>query len=108
MLGRASRGVLALLLVLAAVPSLPAGPRAKRASRTPVLPSVIVPPDASERDLVVGEACRRALGGTAGAAVAMDPLTGRVIALVNPKNALFRAYTPCSVFKTVVAIAGLS
>jgi penicillin-binding protein 2 len=108
MLGRASRGIFALLLVLAAVPSLPAGPRSKRASRTPALPSVIVPPDASERDLLVGEACRRALGGTSGAAVAMDPLTGRVITVVNPRNALFRAYTPCSVFKTVVAIAGLS
>jgi cell division protein FtsI/penicillin-binding protein 2 len=38
----------------------------------------------------------------------MDPHTGRVLAVVNPRNALFRAYTPCSVFKTVVAIAGLS
>jgi cell division protein FtsI/penicillin-binding protein 2 len=38
----------------------------------------------------------------------MDPNTGRVIAVVNPQNALFRAYTPCSVFKTVVAVAGLS
>jgi cell division protein FtsI/penicillin-binding protein 2 len=69
---------------------------------------VIVPADASERDLLVGEACKRALGPTQGAAVAMDPLTGRVIAIYNPTNALFRAYTPCSVFKTVVAIAGLT
>jgi penicillin-binding protein 2 len=108
MLGRASRGLVALLLVLAAVPSFPAGPRSKRVSRTPALPSVIVPPDASERDLIVGEACRRAIGGTSGAVVAMDPFTGRVITVVNPRNALFNAYTPCSVFKTVVAIAGLS
>ena len=38
----------------------------------------------------------------------MDPWSGRVIALVNPSEALFRAYQPCSVFKIVVAIAGLS
>ncbi len=108
MLGRASRGLVALLLVLAAVPALPAGRRPRRASRTPALPHVIVPAGASERDLLVGEVSRRALGGTAGAVVAMEPHTGRVIAVVNPRNALFKAYTPCSVFKTVVAIAGLS
>ena len=38
----------------------------------------------------------------------MDPRTGRVIALVHPHHALFHAYQPCSVFKIVVAIAGLS
>jgi penicillin-binding protein 2 len=108
MLGRASRGTAALLLVLAASPAVAVTPRPRRASRTPPLPSVIVPPDASERDLLVGEACKRALVPTDGAAVAMDPLTGRVMAVVNPKNALLRAYTPCSVFKTVVAIAGLT
>src|SRR5262245_14527933 len=108
MLGRASRGTAALLLVLAASPALPATPRPRRAAKTPPLPSVIVPPDASERDLLVGEACRRALGSTGGAAVAMDPMTGRVVTVVNPRSALFNAYTPCSVFKTVVAIAGLT
>ncbi|HSB62300.1 MAG TPA: penicillin-binding transpeptidase domain-containing protein, partial [Vicinamibacteria bacterium] len=55
-----------------------------------------------------GEASRRAVAGTAGAVVAMDPRTGRVLAVVNPSRALFRAYQPCSVFKIVVAIAGLS
>jgi len=59
-------------------------------------------------DRAVGEACKRALGTRRGAVVAMDPRTGRVIALVNPELALFNAYTPCSVFKIVVAIAGLS
>jgi cell division protein FtsI/penicillin-binding protein 2 len=38
----------------------------------------------------------------------MDPRTGRVLAVVNPSRALLRAYQPCSVFKIVVAIAGLS
>jgi cell division protein FtsI/penicillin-binding protein 2 len=69
---------------------------------------VIAPPRASDRDRAVGEACRRELEGSGGAAVAMDPRTGRVLAVVNPGNALLRAYQPCSVFKIVVAIAGLT
>src|SRR5262249_46005510 len=48
------------------------------------------------------------LAGSAGAVVAMDPRNGRVIAMVNPSEALSRAYQPCSVFKIVVGIAGLS
>jgi cell division protein FtsI/penicillin-binding protein 2 len=69
---------------------------------------VIAPPRASDRDRAVGDACRRELEGSGGAAVAMDPRTGRVLAVVNPANALLRAYQPCSVFKIVVAIAGLT
>ncbi len=38
----------------------------------------------------------------------MDPSTGRVLAVVNPREALFQAYQPCSVFKIAVAVAGLS
>jgi uncharacterized iron-regulated membrane protein len=56
---------------------------AKRA-RPPALPALVVPASASARDLQVGEACRRGLEGTSGAVVAMDPFTGRVMALVNP------------------------
>jgi cell division protein FtsI/penicillin-binding protein 2 len=73
-----------------------------------VLPSLVVPVDASERDRAVGEAARRALGNTPGSVVAMDPRTGRVLALVNPSYGLLQAYQPCSVFKIVVAIAGLT
>ena len=40
--------------------------------------------------------------------MAMDPHTGRVIAIVNPRLGLTTAFQPCSVFKVVVAIAGLS
>jgi penicillin-binding protein 2 len=79
-----------------------------RPTRTASLPAVILPPGASQRDIAVGEAARRALGGVAGSVVAVDPRTGRVIALVNPQYGLFNAYQPCSVFKIVVAIAGLS
>ncbi|HWW92583.1 MAG TPA: penicillin-binding transpeptidase domain-containing protein [Vicinamibacteria bacterium] len=106
---RIRMGGLLLLFSLAAAALPAASPSAPRV-RPPaiILPMVIAPPRASERDLAVGEACRRELEGTGGAAVAMDPRTGRVLAVVNPGNALLRAYQPCSVFKIVVAIAGLS
>jgi cell division protein FtsI/penicillin-binding protein 2 len=68
----------------------------------------MLPASASAWDLAVGRAAQNALGRAAGAVVAMDPWTGRVQAVVNPKEAMQRAYQPCSVFKIVVAIAGLS
>jgi penicillin-binding protein 2 len=68
----------------------------------------MLPASASAWDMAVGRACERALGRAHGAVVAMDPHTGRVHALVNPVDAMQRAYQPCSVFKIVVAIAGLS
>jgi penicillin-binding protein 2 len=87
-------------------------PRRRRAKasrpRTPALPAMVVPASASARDLEVGEACRRGLEGTSGAVVAMDPYTGRVMALVNPRRGMASAYQPCSVFKIVVAVAGLT
>jgi cell division protein FtsI/penicillin-binding protein 2 len=67
-----------------------------------------VPAAASAWDRTVAEACQRALGRSGGGVVAMDPRTGRVAALVNPGNVLIRAYQPCSVFKIVVAVAGLT
>jgi penicillin-binding protein 2 len=87
--------------------------RSSHISRGPALRSFFVPPlvlsgDASPRDREVGEACLRALGKRRGSVVAMEPRTGRVIALVNPDVGFFQAYTPCSVFKIVVAIAGLT
>jgi len=111
---RAFRGAsFAFVLSLVVSPVLsaaePAARRVRRSpSRVPALPNLIVPGSASSWDLTVGEASRRAVAGTAGAVVAMDPRTGRVLAVVNPSRALLRAYQPCSVFKIVVAIAGLS
>jgi penicillin-binding protein 2 len=83
-----------------------AGPPARTA--LPSLPSYILPVDASVKDRAVGEACRRGLGTLQGAVVAMDPHSGRVLAIVNPAQAVDHAYQPCSVFKIVVAIAGLT
>lgn len=91
-------------------------PRVKRSSQTSTtstpksffVPPLVLPGDASPRDRAVGEACLRALGKRRGSVVAMEARTGRVIALVNPDVGFFKAYTPCSVFKIVVAIAGLT
>jgi cell division protein FtsI/penicillin-binding protein 2 len=79
-----------------------------RVQRPPAPPSLVLPVSASTQDVAVGEACRRGLEGVNGAAVAMDPHTGRVLAVVNPGLAVSSAYQPCSVFKIVVAIAGLT
>jgi cell division protein FtsI/penicillin-binding protein 2 len=73
-----------------------------------MLPRIIVPAAASDWDRTVAEACQRGLGRSGGGVVAMDPHTGRVVALVNPASVLVRAYQPCSVFKIVVAVAGLT
>lgn len=82
--------------------------RSVRRAPRPALPTLILPPDPSARDLAVSQACRRGLGGNQGAVVAMDPRTGRVITLLNPIHAMLNAYQPCSVIKIVTAIAGLS
>ena len=67
-----------------------------------------LPEPASASDRAVGEACRRGLGGEAGSIVALDPANGRVIAIVNPSLGVANAFQPCSVFKIVVAVAGLT
>lgn len=95
------------------VPPATAASRSRRASRAHKArprpaPAVILPSSASAWDVAVGLAAQRALGRAAGAVVAMDPRTGRVSTVVNPADAMQRAYQPCSVFKIVVGIAGLS
>ena len=71
--------------------------------------SVLMPPGASPYDLRVGEATRLALRNRSNVAlVAMDPWTGRVFTIGNPQSGLLTAYQPCSVFKLVVAVAGLT
>jgi cell division protein FtsI/penicillin-binding protein 2 len=76
--------------------------------RPPGLPALVVPAAASARDVAVSEAARAGLGSTQGAVVAMDPYTGRVMTVLNPYLGLSTAYEPCSVFKIVVAVAGLT
>lgn len=100
-----------LLLALLTTPANGASrerARSRRPSRVPLVPSLILPPEPSVRDRAIAEACQRGLGRARGGVVAMDPSTGRVLAVVNPREALFQAYQPCSVFKIAVAVAGLS
>lgn len=106
-------GLSALLVLLASGETTAASRGKKQRRRSPprrssAAPSLVVPAEASLWDLRVGEACRRGLGEARGAVVAMDPHTGRVLSVVNPAEGVSHAYQPCSVFKVVVAVAGLS
>jgi penicillin-binding protein 2 len=71
--------------------------------------SILTPSSTSFYDLKVGEAARVAIRNRSNVAlVAIDPWTGRVLTIGNPKSGLLTAYQPCSVFKLVVAVAGLT
>jgi cell division protein FtsI/penicillin-binding protein 2 len=101
--------LLACAALSLALEAAAATPRRHATRRRPVPPpQMVLPASASARDLEVGEAARQALKGLAGAVVAMDPHTGRVITAINPGLGVSRAFQPCSVFKIVVAVAGLS
>ncbi|HYD16650.1 MAG TPA: penicillin-binding transpeptidase domain-containing protein [Candidatus Nanoarchaeia archaeon] len=59
-------------------------------------------------DPVVRQAAVEALGNMNGTVVAIDPATGRVLAMVNQNLALSAGATPCSTIKVPVALAALS
>lgn len=58
-------------------------------------------------DPVVRAAAIEALGGMNGTALAIDPSTGRILAMVNQKLALSAGAEPCSTIKVAVALAAL-
>jgi beta-lactamase class D len=58
-------------------------------------------------DPVVRAAAIEALGGMNGTALAIDPDTGRILAMVNQKLALSSGAEPCSTIKISVALAAL-
>ena len=58
-------------------------------------------------DPVIRQASIEALGNWNGSVVVVDPNTGRILSMVNQKLALSGAFTPCSTFKPVVALAAL-
>jgi penicillin-binding protein 2 len=70
--------------------------------------------DATEGDITEGEdpivraAAVEALGNMNGAVVAIDPDSGRILAMVNQKLALSEGAQPCSTFKVAVALAALN
>jgi cell division protein FtsI/penicillin-binding protein 2 len=59
-------------------------------------------------DIVIRKAAVEALGSYNGSVVAVDPTTGRVLAMVNQKIATSSVFQPCSTVKVSVALAGLS
>lgn len=63
---------------------------------------------AAGEDPVVRAAAIEALGNMNGTVVALDPETGRILAMVNQKLALSEGAQPCSTFKVGVALAALS
>jgi penicillin-binding protein 2 len=58
-------------------------------------------------DPVVRAAAIEALGNMNGTAIAIDPATGRILAMVNQKLALSRGAEPCSTIKLTVALSAL-
>ena len=58
-------------------------------------------------DPIVRAAAIEALGNMNGTAVAIDPSTGRILAMVNQKLALSGGAEPCSTIKLTVALAAL-
>jgi penicillin-binding protein 2 len=59
-------------------------------------------------DPIVRQAAIDALGGMNGTVVAVDPNSGRVLAMVNQNLALSEGATPCSTIKLSVALSALS
>lgn len=63
--------------------------------------------DTEGEDPEVRRVAVEALGGRDGAVVVMDPLTGRVYAVVNQEWALRRGWVPASTMKLVTGLAGV-
>ena len=59
-------------------------------------------------DLTIRRAAVEALGSYNGSVVAVDPTTGRILAMVNQRIATSGGFQPCSTIKVSVALAGLS
>ncbi len=59
-------------------------------------------------DPIVREAAMDALGNMNGTVVAIEPTSGRILAMVNQKLALSSGAQPCSTIKLSVALAGVS
>ena len=59
-------------------------------------------------DLAVRRAAVQALGPYNGSIVVVDPMTGRVLTIVNQKLAFQSGFEPCSTIKIMAALAGLN
>jgi penicillin-binding protein 2 len=63
--------------------------------------------DGTYDDPIVREAIVSGLGRYNGAVVAVDPNTGRILAVANQKLAFGEGYIPCSTIKPTIALAAL-
>jgi cell division protein FtsI/penicillin-binding protein 2 len=63
--------------------------------------------NAAGEDPLVRQAALDALGHLNGSVVVVNPHTGRILSIVNQKLAVSSAFTPCSTFKPIVALAAL-
>lgn len=85
--------------------------RRRRRWRNPWRVSSFADPTAGDNpageDPAVREAAIAALGNWNGSVVVVDPNNGRILSIVNQQLALGSAFTPCSTFKPVVALAAL-
>ena len=63
---------------------------------------------ATGEDLIVRQAAVDALGNMNGTVLAIQPTSGRILAMVNQKMALSSGAQPCSTIKLSVALAALS
>jgi len=59
-------------------------------------------------DLPIRRAAVEALGPFNGSAVVVDPMTGRILTMVNQKIALSSGFQPCSTIKVSVALSALA
>ena len=80
----------------------------ERFSTSSFAPDVTEGDTTTGEDPVVREAAIDALGGMNGTVVAIEPTSGRVLAMVNQKLALSSGAQPCSTIKLSVALAALS
>ena len=116
-MGRPQPGKVILAILLAALCTfpLPAAPAASTATKRKAKPRYGVPTFANSSgedvtgfdDPVVRDALVEGLGRFNGAVVAVDPNTGRILAVVNQKIAFGEGYIPCSTIKPTIALAAL-
>jgi penicillin-binding protein 2 len=62
---------------------------------------------ADNDDPIVRQIAQDALGREKGSVLAVDPTTGRILAIVNQKMAFSAGFEPCSTIKPFIALAGL-
>ncbi|MEK7406320.1 MAG: penicillin-binding transpeptidase domain-containing protein [Acidobacteriota bacterium] len=87
-------------------------PRTRRISRSPWTVPTYAPSTEGDNvdgeDLAVRRAAVEALGPYNGTVVAVDPQSGRILAMVNQRLALTSGFQPCSTVKIFAALAALS